>query len=301
LGIQIAIIAYMQSSFQDKLSIFQRHFATVFKSRCAARYLKTSELTITKTSKNYINELFNFVLQDAKRIRPFLLFLGADRISHLQKTKTDKLWDIAICIELTHAGMLIHDDIIDKSAKRRGKIALHKKIGESKAIVTGDMAWSLGIHFLQNSKCVLEDKEYALSEFLNSTVACGLGQLLDIEFEKRKRVSQKDILRMYELKSADFGFAMPLILGAIFSGKKELIQPYRKIGKLLGSLFQLKDDIADRIKDKQSVLKKFDGDLQKIGLKLYSDAVFAIEESAIPKSIKNNLLQLSDHLQEGTT
>ena len=76
-----------------------------------------------------------FLNVGGKRIRPVLCLMGNELFDEI---KPDA-WEVATAIELFHNFTLIHDDIMDKAPLRRGMETVHKKYGESTAILAGDV------------------------------------------------------------------------------------------------------------------------------------------------------------------
>src|SRR5436189_6417105 len=76
-----------------------------------------------------------FLQLGGKRVRPVLCLMGNELFDEL----TPDTWQAAFAIELFHNFTLIHDDIMDKAALRRGKPTVHEKYGESTALLAGDI------------------------------------------------------------------------------------------------------------------------------------------------------------------
>src|ERR1044071_324924 len=76
-----------------------------------------------------------FLKIGGKRVRPILCLMGNELFDDL---KPDA-WEVAAAIELLHNFTLIHDDIMDKAPLRRAMETVHKKFGESTALLAGDV------------------------------------------------------------------------------------------------------------------------------------------------------------------
>src|SRR5687767_10504226 len=76
-----------------------------------------------------------FLKLGGKRIRPVLCLMGNELFEEIN----DDAWDVGAAIELFHNFTLIHDDIMDKAPLRRGMETVHKKFGESTALLAGDV------------------------------------------------------------------------------------------------------------------------------------------------------------------
>jgi len=137
---------------------------------------------------------------------------------------------------------------MDNDDYRRGKLSVHKKFNEAKAILSGDALHDLAFEILSDKKThkesniriILVEK---LSKALGSKGLAG-GQSLDLLFEN-KNVTVNQILKMYSMKtSALFSYCCvaPFILGK--KNNKD-IKFAEEFGNLFGLIFQILDDIVD--------------------------------------------------------
>src|SRR3989338_1990087 len=265
---------------ESELRFIQKQFSKEFRKRFRTRVKE--KFGKSPFTKNLFSVLEEFVLRGGKRIRPFFLFLGAGLAG--SRRIPAGFWDIAIGIELVHAGMLIHDDIMDRAFLRRGKSAIHRMLGSAHAIVLGDIAWSMGFDFLSEAPVSVprQAKDAAINEFVAASILVGEGQALDTEYLEKRRLSLKELYLMYYLKTATYSVEAPLVMGAILGGKAQHQKMYRTIGKKLGILFQLQDDILDIKEDKKSFIKKIKWDINLEKQKLYNDAIRGIDRSRLP-------------------
>jgi geranylgeranyl diphosphate synthase type I len=155
--------------------------------------------------------------------------------------------------------MLVHDDIIDKSDKRRGKPAMHtllkgslgknKKIkfsGEDLAIVVGDVMYAMGLDAFLAVKENRQRKEEALRKLFLAALYTGSGEFIELllGIKPIEKVTRQDIYKIYDYKTAHYTFASPLTMGATLAGAKTgEIKKLYSYGILLGRAFQIKDDI----------------------------------------------------------
>ena len=205
------------------------------------------------------------VVNGGKRIRPFLII----ELSKLLNIKKTNYMRLALATEFVHAYSLIHDDLpgMDNDDLRRGKLTTHKKFGEAVAILAGNSRLTLAFEILANPKTHQNNKIRVnlianLAKMSGSTGLAG-GQSLDLLYEK-KRVSEKEIIKMHNLKTAKlFEFCMlsPLIL----SGKNTPLKQkeYQKYGKNFGLIFQATDDLLDYEGKKNITGKHTQKDLKK--------------------------------------
>jgi geranylgeranyl diphosphate synthase type I len=209
----------------------------------------------------------------------------------------DDLLPIQLSVELTHAALLIHDDIVDHSAKRRDKPTLHVRVssrhneknlrgeasdyGRSVAMLIGDMALCLAHYFALDSKFPDKEKNSALSAFIDNLVKTGLGQIMDIQLSAHiSPADAKAILGMTHYKTAYYTVVAPMQLGAsLAEGCSDvLLKTISGFGNPLGVAYQLQDDVlgifgnesdigksnlSDLIEGKQTLIMKCGLDLTK--------------------------------------
>jgi len=206
-------------------------------------------------------DLSEFVSRRGKRLRP-MLFLLAYRLFGGDRKFTDpSLLKSAISVELLHAFILMHDDIIDQSERRRGLPTFHKlaeermgklenreRIGQNVAMVVGDMLFALAVETLQSTDFPSQSRDAALSRFLRYVTDTGCGEIYDILLGIRDitRVSEDDIVRMYNLKTTRYTFEAPIILGGLLAGASpELLGEVEHITNPLGLAFQIQNDLIE--------------------------------------------------------
>lgn len=201
-------------------------------------------------------EPLNYILSlGGKRIRPLLCLIAAELVGG---KATDAL-SVAKCVEYFHNFSLMHDDIMDKAALRRGKATVHEKYGLNTAILSGDVMLVCAYEMLSEN----EDKHlpYLFQVFNRTARQVCEGQQYDMLFETAKHVSIKEYLRMIELKTAVL-LGASLQMGAIVGGaKKRNRQILYEYGRHIGIAFQLHDDILDTFGDEKTFGKKIGGDI----------------------------------------
>lgn len=223
--------------------------------------------------RNVNNHIREFTMNGGKRLRPMLVVLGHD----LFAKPNEKVYRAAISMELTQTYLLIHDDIMDQSEIRRGKPSLHvsvreklegkvpdpKRISENIAIVAGDLADSLAHQSLLECGMPSDDVIKANVELSKIIEMTGYGQLIDIDSAGNDSFSQPDLLRLHILKTARYTIEGPLMLGAMLSGTKEDVKPLSYYGTLLGTAFQLHDDILGLFGEEAETGKSIKSDVNE--------------------------------------
>ena len=194
------------------------------------------------------------LLNGGKRIRPVLFLATADALG----VDKEEVLPFALALEMIHTYSLIHDDLpaMDNDDFRRGKPSCHKAFGEANAILAGD-----GLLNEAYAICLEESMKgatYAVaSKYLNECAGIyGMiaGQSADLYFsETEKELTEEDLLFVYEHKTGKLLLAS-VVIPAILSNHKNYL-PLERFGKMLGTLFQMTDDILDVTGDFQELGK----------------------------------------------
>ena len=190
-----------------------------------------------------------------KRLRPTLLLAAynifADDMS--------KALPAATAIEMFHNFTLLHDDIMDNAAVRRGRPSVFAKWGANVAILSGDAMLIVAYSHLQ--KCAKEVLPQIFDLFNTMALQVCEGQQYDMDFESRQKVSVVDYMNMIELKTSAL-LAGAVSIGAVLGGASE--EDCRKLNRFaleLGLAFQLQDDLLDSYGDESELGKKIGGDI----------------------------------------
>ena len=174
-----------------------------------------------------------------KRIRPLLALGGFALFSD----DFEKALPAAMAIEVFHNFTLLHDDLMDRSALRRGRETVHVKWDDNTAILSGDAMLIYAYGLVSQSA---PEKLPQILPVLNRVFAgvCE-GQQYDMDFETRAGVTTGEYLHMVGLKTAVL-MGGALQAGALLGGGgvSEASRLY-EAGMHLGTAFQLQDDLLD--------------------------------------------------------
>ena len=180
-----------------------------------------------------------------KRLRPMLLLLSCG----LFADDVDVALPAAAAVEIFHNFTLLHDDIMDNAAVRRGKPSVYARWGGNVAILSGDAMLISAYRLLAQAPPALLPR---ILEVFN-TMALGVceGQQYDMDFESKQKVSVVEYMSMIELKTSVL-VAGSAMMGAILGGADE--EQSRRLYQFaieLGMAFQLQDDLLDSYGDER--------------------------------------------------
>ncbi len=227
-----------------------------------------------------------------KKIRSKIIF----DVGKIFNVKKRHLLILAASVEAIHAYSLIHDDLpcMDNDKLRRGKPSTHVKFGESTAILAGNSLLTTAFEILSDENLKVENKTKSrlinlLSRCSGQTGIAG-GQYLDLSYEKKK-VSLQKILNM-ELKKTGKLFEFCCVAPLLINKNQTNLRSFSKIGKDIGLLFQIVDDMIDFKGITKLAGKKTKKDVKKgkatiISLLGYKNAVKY--SNKLKQNIYNNL------------
>ncbi len=205
--------------------------------------------------------LTEFVLRGGKRLRPRLA-LASYRILTGRFDPPPRAVALASAsLEIFHAFMLVHDDLIDGSVIRRNRPTLHEAIlrdadqaGEpverkracDLGLIAGDLLFALGMRLLSHSgldDATLGRVNRLVSDMLFET---GLGEALDVLYDDcpLEHLNEEQLIESYLRKTARYSVSGPLVLGATIAGAEpQAVRALDRFGDLLGFGFQVQNDL----------------------------------------------------------
>lgn len=211
-----------------------------------------------------------------KRMRGFLVYLGyligrPSLKASDGKWSMNKILPISLAVEIIHTFLLIHDDVIDKSDTRRGKMTIHKRYevifgkhyGMSQAIVVGDIACFEALDLVNSSRFNSQEKIKCFGQINKVILETAYGEALDVE-NSYKDAKIGAIRLVTGLKTARYSFVGPLTIGAMLGGAgKAQIKAIEKFGLEVGFAFQLQDDLLGVFGDEKVLGKSTLSDMRE--------------------------------------
>ncbi len=190
-----------------------------------------------------------------KRLRPGLTLMAASIFGE----DLERAVPAACAIEVFHNFTLLHDDIMDQAPMRRGHPTVHVKWNTNTAILSGDAMLIEAFRILHGTR--QEILPVVTEIFTQTALEVCEGQQFDMDYEKRDAVSEKEYLRMIELKTAVL-IAASMKIGALCGGSdsREANLLY-EAGRNIGLAFQLQDDLLDTYGSPEVFGKAIGGDI----------------------------------------
>ncbi|GGT10017.1 geranylgeranyl pyrophosphate synthase [Planobispora rosea] len=199
--------------------------------------------------------LRDFVMEGGKRIRPILCYWGWCGAGGEESGEAPAV-SAGAALELCHAGLLVHDDVMDRSDLRRGRPTVHRGLagsdlrpagqdfGRSAAVLLGVLAQAWADELLGEVEAAGERVHAARSLFNRMRMEVISGQYLDILARVREGMSVEQALRVAHYKTAKYTVERPLQIGGVLAGAEpSLLDAYSRFGLPLGEAFQLRDDV----------------------------------------------------------
>ena len=205
----------------------------------AADMARVNAMILSRTGSEVamIPEVANHLISSGgKRLRP-MLTLATARLAGYEGEGHAKL---AASVEFMHTATLLHDDVVDESDMRRGKVAARVKWGNEASVLVGDFL--LGQAF----KMMVEVGSLRALDILSSAAAViAEGEVMQLAAAKNTETNEDEYLAVIRAKTAEL-FGAACEVGPVIAGRPKAEQAAcRSYGMNLGIAFQLVDDALD--------------------------------------------------------
>lgn len=176
-----------------------------------------------------------------KKIRPLLMALVAQAI----RGEYRQVLPAGAALEFIHNFTLIHDDVMDRSTDRRHRPAVWTRWGPWQAINAGDGLYALAMLASARLRQIGTPAEKIVRVVEALARAClhtAEGQILDMDFENRARVSADEYVTMVANKTGALIECAAMVGAVLSTGDEAIIEDYTRFGHDLGIAFQIRDD-----------------------------------------------------------
>ena len=189
------------------------------------------------STSGLVNVLGDHVLgSGGKRMRPALLLLAAELCGYAGPRRVD----VGAAVELLHTATLLHDDVVDVSALRRGRPSANAIWGNRRAILGGDFFYA------RACTMIVEDGDSEIVwVFANAIQRLAEGELLQLERSFDSSITESHYYSVIEAKSAALlqcACECGALLGGVTRSERRKLSEF---GREIGVAFQLRDDALD--------------------------------------------------------
>ncbi|MFN4177434.1 polyprenyl synthetase family protein [Phenylobacterium sp.] len=178
----------------------------------------------------------HLIAGSAKRLRPLLTIAAA----RLAGARDDACLKLAAAVEFIHTATLLHDDVVDSSQLRRGRVAAHLIWGAPSSVLVGDFLFARAFELMVGAGSMA-----ALEILARASRVISEGEVLQLTRSHDLDLTQDVYLEIIGAKTAEL-FAAAAEAGAVSAGAPpERRRALRRFGQELGLAFQLVDDALD--------------------------------------------------------
>ncbi|MDD6977212.1 MAG: polyprenyl synthetase family protein [Prevotella sp.] len=215
----------------DQLSIIKRPIKADLE-----RFVNLFEKSLTH-DYGLLAQVLDHIRQRAgKRMRPMLILLMAKHFGGI----TDATQYAAVGLELLHTASLVHDDVVDDSAERRGQSSVNAEYNNKVAVLVGDYILSTAL-----LNVALTDNQIIVKRLAELGRTLASGEILQLSNIQNTEISEDVYYDVIIQKTAAL-FEACCTIGALSAGgSDEDIEKASLFGRNLGIMFQIKDDIFD--------------------------------------------------------
>lgn len=225
----------------------------IFHTSVADEFQSVNQLILDslKSDVGLVEDIGAYIIDaGGKRLRPVLVLLSA--LANGYSSGKDHI-AIAAIIEFIHTATLLHDDVVDVSALRRGRETANEKWGNAPSVLVGDFLYSRAFQML------VEISDISIMRvFADATNVISEGEVQQMVNAGNPDLDESTYKQVIYRKTAKL-FEAGMECGAILAGSER--QAMKDYGKHLGMAFQIADDVLDLQGDASVIGKNIGDDL----------------------------------------
>jgi octaprenyl-diphosphate synthase len=239
-----------------------------------------------------IDQISSYIVSaGGKRIRPRLVLLFSEALGF----EGPERYELAAIIEFIHTATLLHDDVVDESAMRRGRATANATFGNAASVLVGDFLYSRAFQMM-----VGVNRMRVLEVLADATNVIAEGEVLQLMNMHDPDLAVADYLRVIRYKTAKL-FEASSRLGAVLAGADAALEECcADFGRSLGTAFQLVDDLLDYEGNSSELGKNVGDDLREgkptLPLLLAMERAGESERALIRHAIEHGELERLDQI-----
>lgn len=189
-----------------------------------------------------------------KRLRPALLLLCCGALGY----KGTQRYDMAAVVEFIHTATLLHDDVVDESAMRRGHATANAKFGNPASVLVGDFLYSRAFQMMVDTQSMR-----IMQVLADATNIIAEGEVMQLMNMHNAALDEAGYLQVIRSKTAKL-FEASARVGALLAGANDTMEAAcADYGQALGTAFQVIDDVLDYAGDASVMGKNLGDDLRE--------------------------------------
>ncbi len=197
------------------------------------------------------------ILSGGKRLRPLLTTSCFHILNNKIKNDINHI-GLAAAVEFIHAATLLHDDVVDTSKDRRGKLTANEVWGNKTSVLVGDFLFSRSFQLMtkygnMETLKILSDTSVIISE----------GEVLEISNDKNLEMNEDTYFQVINGKTASLFSAACQVGGLSACAKNNECQALKSFGANFGMAFQLVDDAIDYSSNLKTMGKNIGDDFKE--------------------------------------
>ena len=205
----------------------------------------TSDVPLVSQVSQYI------IAAGGKRLRPALLLLTCGALGYSGEQRLN----MAAVVEFIHTATLLHDDVVDESTLRRGRMTANEAFGNPASVLVGDFLYSRAFQMMVDAGDMR-----IMQTLAEATNVIAEGEVLQLMNMHDASLSENGYLLVIRSKTAKLFEASARLAALLAKSSPEIEKSCADYGQALGTAFQVIDDVLD-----------YDGDVHEMGKNLGDD------------------------------
>ena len=233
----------------DRITVFDEVVALVGEDMRAVDSLIEASLA---TDVELVSRVSRYiVMSGGKRLRPMIVLLAARALNY----EGDQHYRAAAIIEFIHTATLLHDDVVDSSARRRGRDSANAVFGNQASVLVGDFLYSRAFQMMVDI-----DRMQVMRILADATNTIAAGEVMQLMNIGNPDITEDDYEQVIYRKTARL-FEAGAEIAAVLADRTEHQEALASYGRHLGTAFQLVDDALDFSASAEELGKNLGDDL----------------------------------------